>query len=232
MAPPVIHRLRDLEAVSRKAAEIFVDLSGSAIQANGIFTVALSGGSTPRRLYELLATDEFRNQIQWQKVEFFWGDERCVPPGHEQSNFRLAYDSFLIHLALPDTSVHRIKCEFDPGKAARSYEVEMRSAFGTKGLPKFDLVMLGVGADGHTASLFPGSNALIESKRLAVAVLDREPPRVTLTLPVINAASNVMFLASGMDKQTVVDDILSGTGTYPAGLVSRERAVWLLGEES
>jgi 6-phosphogluconolactonase len=220
------------EALGRRGAELFAESSRHAIAERGVFRAALSGGSTPRRLYELLGSEEYIGRVDWNKVELFWGDERCVPPQDEQSNFRMA-DAALLH-KIP-AAVHRISGELSPEAAARQYEDDMHHAFGLKSsgeLPRFDLVLLGMGEDGHTASLFPGSEALDERARLAVPVTGREQARVTLTLPVLNNAIRTLFLVTGEAKAAVVRDILEGDNPrgYPAGMVSPHdgEVTWLL----
>ncbi|MBI5191246.1 MAG: 6-phosphogluconolactonase [Nitrospirae bacterium] len=225
-----IHVLPDLEAASHQAALTFVELARERIGKSGRFTVALSGGTTPMRLYALLASEEYARLVDWESVLFYWADERCVPPESQDSNFGNAYRAMLSKLPVPHAGIHWIFGEAVPDEAARLYDDELRQGFG--GMPVFDLVLLGMGEDGHTASLFPGSDALAETERYAVSV-DREPGRVTLTLPVINAARNVVFLVSGAGKADVVARILGGgpdRQAYPAGLVQPAdgRLVWLL----
>ena len=183
---PRIQVLSDLEAMSHKAAEIFVNTSRTCIASQGKFSAAISGGSTPRKLYSLLGSAEYRPHVDWQRVHFFWVDERCVPKEHEESNFKTAFDMLLSKVPIPDENTHRIKGEEDPDQAARDYEKEVGKFFGMSGLPMFDLVILGMGEDGHTASLFPGSKSLGEKVRLAVPVYLEKPNknRITLTFPV------------------------------------------------
>ena len=230
-----MHILQDLEALSHRAADIFSDIAGACIKKKSRFTVALSGGSTPKRLYELLSKIEFSDKIYWPKVEFYWGDERCVPPSDERSNYKSAVNALLSKVPMREENVHRIKGELGPEEAARAYEDELRGSFDLRsGLPVFDLIVLGMGADGHTASLFPGSPALKERERLCIAVLDMAPPRVTLTLPVINNASNVMFLVAGKEKAGVLSQVLAGKGDYPAGLVKpvHGKVIWVVDKEA
>ncbi len=230
--------LPDLEAVSSRAAEIFLDSSRNCINARGRFAVALSGGSTPRRLYSLLGSGRYRDEIDWKHVHLFWADERCVPGDHQESNFKAAFDLFLSKVPVPPGNIHRIKGEKGAGAAAGEYESDLRKFFSAPASPSFDLIILGVGEDGHTASLFPGSPSLAEVSKLAVPVFKESPGinRVTLTFPVLNSASQVLFLVSGRAKGPVVHDILE-TGNaehYPAGLVLPERggATWLLDSEA
>jgi len=221
---PEIQILEDIEAMSLAAALRFAGASAESIASKGTFSVALSGGSTPRALYRLLGSDRYIRSIDWQHVHLFWADERCVAPDHEQSNFKLARDAFLSKVPLPAGNVHRIRGEESPDAAAEAYDARLREFF-RKGLPAFDLILLGVGEDGHTASLLPGSPALKERLRLAVAVY-RHPPelnRVTLTLPVINSAHEVIFLVSGAAKASIVRTVLEDSQAkliYPAAMVT------------
>jgi 6-phosphogluconolactonase len=229
--------LANLEAVSQRAASIFLDLSRDAIASKGRFAAALSGGSTPVRLYTLLASRPFRDRLDWRHVHFFWADERCVPKEDKESNFKLAFDNLLSRVPVPADHVHRIKGEEDPDKGAREYEEEMRNFFGGT-FPVFDLILLGMGEDGHTASLFPGSKPLEERDRLALPV-DREKPktnRVTLALPVLNHAAHILFLVSGRSKADMVLKVLEGEEKerYPAGRIRplHGNVIWLLDQEA
>ena len=246
METPVIEKrnrkievLSDLEALSLRAASIFVSASKNSIASNKRFAVAISGGSTPRRLYTLLGSEVYRHRVDWQHVHFFWADERCVPKEDEASNFRTAFDTFLSKIALPDKNIHRIKGEEAPDKAARDYEEEIRRFFGESERPGFDLIILGVGEDGHTASLFPGSKSLEERVRLAIPVYLGEPSknRITLTLPVLNNADQILFLVAGPSKAGVLSEIL-GDGEkrkgFPAALVrpAHGNMTWLIDQEA
>ena len=218
---------RDLGELNRKAAEQFIGLASKAIQQSGQFTVALSGGSTPKALYSLLASPNYRDRIDWSRVHLFWGDERCVPPDHLESNFRMVQESLLSKIPIPSDNVHRMMGEKEPEQAATEYEEHLRQFFHLPrgGVPRFDLIFLGLGEDGHTASLFPGSAALDERDHLvATAYVERlKAYRLTLTLPVINAAAQVSFLVSGQSKTAIVNDILglnSDSFIYPAAKVS------------
>jgi 6-phosphogluconolactonase len=229
----------DLEAMSHKAAEIFVKLSTTCFASGGKFSVAISGGSTPRRLYTLLGSHPYRDEVNWHQVHLFWVDERCVPKEHEESNFKTAFDRLLSKISIPGENIHRIKGEDDPDQAARNYEEEVRKFFGVPGLPVFDLAILGMGEDGHTASLFPGSRSLGEKARLAVPVYLEKPNRnrITLTLPVLNNATQILFLVSGQSKAERIWEILGNGGKkerYPAGLISPVHGsiTWLMDEEA
>jgi 6-phosphogluconolactonase len=231
--------LADPEAVSRAAAEDFAALAGSAISARGCFRVALSGGSTPRRLYELLAGPPWRAQVDWTRVEFFWGDERAVPPDHPDSNYGAAVAALLGPVGAPAEHVHRIKGEAtDPEQAARQYEAELAQTFGAAPdgpPPVFDLIVLGMGADGHTASLFPYSRALTERRRWVLShyVAKLGATRITLTAPVLNRGRQSRVLVTGADKAATLHEAIEGPrdpDRLPVQLVAPEagRVVWLV----
>jgi 6-phosphogluconolactonase len=222
--------LPDPEAVSQAAAERFA----TAAQTYDPFTVALSGGSTPRRLYEMLTTPRFRDQIPWEHVHVFWGDERCVPPAHRESNYGMAREALLDHVPLPVHNIHRIRGELEPQAAAEAYTAELGAFLGAQ-WPTLDLILLGIGNDGHTASLFPNSDALRETAQPAVAVTShyqgRPAQRVTLTLPIINAARQVLFLVTGADKAKILQAVLeSPDAGYPAGKIrpTAGQLTWLV----
>ena len=204
-----VEALPDLETLSHRAASIFVSTSRNSIATKKRFAVAISGGSTPRSLYTLLGSEAYCDQVDWQRVHFFWADERCVPKNDEASNFRTAFDTLFSKVALPDKNIHRIKGEEAPDQAAGDYEEEIRRFFGGSGWPGFDLVILGVGEDGHTASLFPGSKSLEETLRLAIPVYLEEPGknRITLTLPILNHTNQILFLVAGSSKAGVLSEI-------------------------
>jgi 6-phosphogluconolactonase len=202
----------DAEAVARAAARRFVEIADEATRARGRFSVALSGGSTPRRIYELLAGEEFAARVDWTKAHVFFGDERCVPPGDEASNYRAAHETLLARVSVPAGNVHRMIGEGDAVANARLYEDELRSFFGDATFPQFDLVMLGLGEDGHTASLFPGTPALEERGAWVVAnwVEKLNAYRLTLTAPAINHAAHVMFVVTGAGKADRLCEVLRG----------------------
>ncbi len=214
MDPEIVIFL-DPPVLAREAVQRFTDLAREAVASRGRFSVALSGGSTPGALYRLLALEPTRGQIPWAQVHIFWGDERCVPPDEPGSNYRLACDTLLDHVPIPASNVHRVRGELEPLAAARAYERDLNDYFcGPRA--RFDLVLLGVGGDGHTASLFPGSAALQETERLALAVEahyeGRPASRVTLTLPAINTARHIWFLVTGRAKADIVQAVLVGDG--------------------
>jgi 6-phosphogluconolactonase len=217
----------DAASLFQGAAVEFVRAATASIETKGSFSVALSGGSTPRGMFALLAGDGFRGQVRWDRVFFFWGDERQVPPEHPDSNFRMAREALLSHLSLRDDQVFRIHAENpDIAAAAQEYESTVRQFFGlSEGqLPCFDLILLGMGPDGHTASLFPGTKALLEQTRVVVAnwVGKFNGYRITLTAPSINAARRVLFLIGGEDKAPALKAVLEGpleASQLPAQLI-------------
>jgi len=228
----------DLEVLSRAAADLFVSLSQSAVASDKKFAVALSGGSTPRRFFSLLASSPCQESIKWSSTHFFWADERCVPKEAPESNYNLAYSMLLSRVPVPRDNIHRIRGEDDPEQAARDYEDRLRTFFGRQPFPVFDLIILGAGADGHTASIFPDTAVVRERTRLAVPVYADapKPARVTLTLPVLNSAAQVLFLAAGRAKTAVLHEILEDGNPkrYPAGLVQpvHGRLTWLIDREA
>jgi 6-phosphogluconolactonase len=230
----------DLNALVRASAEQIADIAERAIATNGRFTIALSGGSTPRPVYALLATDEFSRRIDWSRVQVFWGDERCVPPNDPQSNYRMAKEALLEHVPLPEANIHRMHGEEDPTQAAAEYGRELQAVLGGDaegGAPPagFDLILLGMGDNGHTASLFPGKTALHEEKRWVVAEYIEAVSmwRITFTPVLINAAATVTFLIAGTQKAEVLHQVLEGPyqpDVLPSQIVKplHGQLVWLL----
>jgi 6-phosphogluconolactonase len=198
------------EQLAVAAAERFVERAAKLHGELELFSVALAGGRTPRRVYELLATERFKNRIEWSKVHLFFGDERCVPPTHPDSNYAMIYETLISKIAIPAKNVRRIIGEGDADENARSYENQLRIFFAGLPWPRFDLVLLGMGEDGHTASLFPRSTALQEKSRWVVATKNESTgrQRITLTLPVFNQAANVMFLVTGKEKAQRLAEVL------------------------
>jgi 6-phosphogluconolactonase len=234
----------DAEALAREVAERIAQLARASVESRGRFTLALSGGGTPLPTYRLLA-HAFADRIPWADVHVFWSDERCVPPEHPDSNFGAAFSSLLSRIPVPRHHVHRILGEVDPPSAAAVAYQEVLEGFfrpydepPDSQSPTFDLALLGVGANGHTASLFPHAPALDERSRWALAVPDSPSPprvpRVTLTFPVLNRSRRAFFLATGSDKREVVYRILGGRGPPStaelpaAGIRAREELVWFL----
>jgi len=224
---PGVRVCPDAPAVARAAARLFVEWAWQFIAREGAFCVALSGGSTPRELYRLLATDEFRTQVDWAKVHLFWGDERAVPPDHPESNYGMARREMLLRVPIPSANVHRMEAERpNLGRAAQDYEAILRRflPLDARGFPRFDLILLGLGPDGHTASLFPGTRRLRDTSRWVSTPLHPKfgSRRMTLTLPALNAAHRVLFLVTGAEKAAVLRDVLEGTHDplLPAQLVT------------
>lgn len=204
---------RDLHDLGLAAAERFVELANNAIQTGGRFTVALSGGSTPKVLHKALAEEPFRSQVDWSRTYFFWGDERFVPSDHAESNYRMAYDTLLSRVPVPGENIFPVQTENrTPQDTAADYENRMRIFFQTNAVPRFDLILLGLGEDGHTASLFPFTSALKESIRWVVEnyVEKLHGYRITMTVPVMNNAAHVLFLVSGASKAKALKEVLQG----------------------
>jgi len=227
----------NLEELSDHAANLFVSTAHEAVKTESRFTVCLSGGSTPRRLYAQLAQDPIRNQVPWQQVHIFWGDERCVSLSSPDNHFAMTSELLLNKVPIPAENIHRMLGESpDPETAAKEYDAELSRFFrlGPSEFPRFDLVFLGMGDDGHTASLYPGTPGLQERGRLVVAqyVPQRENYRLTLTFPVINSARRVVFLVAGAEKADALHHVLEGSAGFdrPASLVkpSLGIVVWLV----
>lgn len=201
----------DGEDLSRAAAGIFVEQARQAVASRGRFAVALSGGHTPQRTYELLASDTFRERVPWERVHIFWGDERCVPKEDPRSNALMAWQALLQHVPIPEEQVHPIQCISDSRGAAETYAEELQKFFG-ENTPRFDLVFLGLGDDGHTASLFPYSSVLQEEQRWAsfVHLPEEDIQRVTLTAKTINNARMIVFLVQGAGKARILNQVLKG----------------------
>ena len=206
---------QDKKELCQRAAELFLQLATQAVSVKGKFTTALSGGSTPRLLYSLLGSNRFQSRLPWSKLHLFWGDERCVPPDHPQSNYAMTRSVMLSKVPIPEENVYRIAAEKGASPAAAEYEQTLRKFFALaeNERPCFDLILLGMGTDGHVASLFPGTAALRESRRFVTAtyVEKLKAYRVTLTAPAINQAANVVFLISGEPKAPVLGEVLRGS---------------------
>jgi len=204
---------KDNEALSQAAADLFIESAKQAVNARGRFLVALSGGSSPSGLYRLLAGDPFRDRIAWEKTFVFWGDERCVPPDDEGSNYHQADQLLLGRVSIPRENILRVKGELVPYEASNAYAQTLED-FSDPDLdwPRFDLILLGMGEDGHTASLFPGSDVEAASPTLAVTsdYQGRPANRVTLTPPVINSAREILFLVIGESKASTLQEVLRG----------------------
>ncbi len=235
--------LEDLDAITNRAAEIFTNMAEQEVKRKGVFTVTLSGGSTPKSLYSLLADEEksFRNRIPWEKIHFFWGDERCVPFEHPDSNYRMVNESLLSKVPVKAEQIHPIMTAgMDVEKASESYGQLLTSFFSLEdgGIPNFDLVLLGMGDDGHTASLFFGSDALNEKRLFVVAdrISKFNSHRISLTVPVLNNATSILFLVSGRNKAKVLKDVIHGTkqGLYPVQLIVpvNGKELWLVDRDA
>ncbi len=202
----------DSESFIKGSADFIAGLASQAIAERGRFAIALSGGGTPRPIYARLATAGYVARIDWSKVHIFFGDERCVPPDEPRSNYRMAREALLDHVSLPPGNIHRILGEADPAQAALIYEQELQSLFRTSAFPALDLICLGMGDNGHTASLFPGTAALREQVRWVAPqyVEVMSTWRVTFTAPLINAARNIAFLVEGAGKAEMLWRVLAG----------------------
>jgi 6-phosphogluconolactonase len=205
----------DRDALNVEIANRFVAIARDSIAARDRFMVALSGGSTPKALFELLATDAWRDQVDWARTHLFWGDERFVPKDHGDSNYRMTREALISKIDIPEGNVHRVQTEGGtPDEVAHIYAGTLRSVFGLgdDGIPRFDLMHLGLGDDGHTASMFPGTTAMHESEKLVVAVWVEkfQQHRITTTPPVINNAAEVQFLVAGASKKDVVPQVIRG----------------------
>ena len=228
----------DAEQLARAAAELFVTLAAESSKARGRFRVALSGGSTPRRVYELLASSGFKPRVDWNQVDLFWGDERYVPADDRDSNYRMTAEALLRHVPVPAANVHRVPTEISPpAAAAGAYEDDIRRSFGDlSSVPQFDLVYLGLGTNGHTASLFPYSPALKETSRLVLAdfVAEVNTWRISMSAPLLNRGRTVAFLVEGQQKAEVLRDVLFGPPDQerlPAQLIDPEgKLLWMVDE--
>jgi 6-phosphogluconolactonase len=224
----------DPDALAEAAAAQFVEAATQMLARQARWAVALSGGATPRAAYKRLAAPDLAGQVDWARVHFFWGDERCVPPDHPESDYGMARAALLDHIPAPAANIHRMRGELDPAEAAAAYQAELERYF-EPARPRFDLVWLGLGEDGHTASLFPGTAALHEAERWVAAnrVEALHTWRLTLTPPVINHAAQVTFLVSGSRKTQILQAVLHGPyqpEVRPAQLVqpASGRLIWLV----
>jgi 6-phosphogluconolactonase len=219
--------------VAKALADLFIASAQAAIGARGTFSVALAGGTTPKATYALLAQAPYADAIDWTKVRIFFGDERCVPPDHDQSNYKMAYTAFIGPLHVPDGHVFRMHGEDDPTIAADAYRIDLVGELGDA--PVLDLVMLGMGPDGHTASLFPGSDPLTDDDRLVRAVYSQSQQqwRITLTPHVLNAARTVVFAAEGAGKAATLAAVREGPydpTTFPSQIITPTTGelIWLV----
>jgi len=226
----------DIATLSHDAAQHIVRIANESIATYGRFTMALSGGTTPRKTYELLGSEPYSRQINWTLVHIFWGDERSVPPESPDSNYRMAHEILLSKIPIPAVQVHRMLAN-EPNRdaASQEYVEEMQRVFATDDIPSFDLIQLGMGPEGHTASLFPHQEALHEERRLVMPVSVPKPPpdRLTFTPPLLNAARNLLFLVTGSDKADALHAVLEGPyqpDEYPAQIVRppNGEVVWMV----
>jgi len=237
----IIRATRDRDDLFCEAAQQFVEIVMRCQEGKKVCSVALAGGSTPRGLYQLLTHPPYESQIAWERLRIFFGDERLVPPDHQDSNFRMAQEALLSQVSILPEHVFRIEGERLPEEAAMRYESILREQFGVSigHVPRFDLILLGMGGDGHTASLFPGASAVRESQQLVAApwVEKLQTHRVTFTPPVLNAAKHVMFLVSGNDKAMALQAVLEGKDNpdqYPAQVVqpTEGQVLWLVDSDA
>lgn len=236
--PVEVKIVPDNAALNRAAAQEFARLADSAIAERGRFSVALSGGNTPRAVYALLA-EQYQNTLPWDRIHIFFGDERNVPPDHPDSNYRMANDALLSKVAIPGRNIHRIQSELGPEAAVKDYQLQLQAFFHlTDDWPRFDLIFLGLGDDGHTASLFPDTQALEESSLTVVAnwVEKLQSFRITVTYPVLNHAAEVLFLVSGAAKAGILKNVVQPPGAkkFPSQRVHPEngRLFWLVDQDA
>jgi 6-phosphogluconolactonase len=226
----------DIDTLSQEAARYVVRVASESITTHGRFTLALAGGSTPKKLYGLLASEPYRDQIDWALTEIFWSDERCVPSDSEDSNYHLAQEVLLSKVPISATQIHRMPADADNrDQASLAYIQEIQRVFGTNSIPSFDLIQLGMGPEGHTASLFPHQASLHEQTRLIMPVTVPKPPplRLTFTPPLLNAATHVLFLVTGQDKADALQAVLEGEynpDEYPAQIIrpTQGEVTWML----
>jgi 6-phosphogluconolactonase len=223
--PPRVQRYKDADSVAKGAAKRFLETAKRAVDKADRFIVVLAGGSTPRTLYRLLADSPYRERVPWAKTFFVFSDERCVPPDDEASNYRMARETLFDPLEISEHHVLRMKGEQVPVDAARRYGVRLGDLFLNRPKRHFDLALLGIGTDGHTASLFPGTEALEEKERWAVAneVPQLDEWRLTLTLPALRSARRIIFLATGEEKSQVIAEAFGGVehdSPYPCELIA------------
>jgi 6-phosphogluconolactonase len=226
----------------KRAADIFVDTAADSVQKNGRFLCALSGGRTPKALFKLLASPAYANQIDWQKVHIFWGDERLVPPEDAGSNYKMAADTLLNHVPIPKANIHRAKGELDAKTAVIDYTQQLRQlVLPDQAYPQLDLTLMGLGSDGHTASLFPGPIPAAENTQPVIAVTanydGRPAQRITLTPLIFNAARHVLFLVTGEKKATALAAVLNRQDSpekWPAQRIqpTKETITWLVDSDA
>lgn len=226
---------RDRDDLARRAAEWIVDIASAA---HGPLAIGLSGGSTPRQLYRLLAEPPYREAMPWDRIQWFWGDERFVPPDHPDSNYRMVREALLSRAGVPEANIHPIATGGDPAASARDYERSLKTFYGAANLdparPLFEIQLLGLGPDGHTASLFPRTAVLEERQRWAVEVIGaKEEDRITLTYPVLESSRHLAFLVAGADKREALARVQRGDKELPAARLSPVgELVWFVDQEA
>ena len=219
----IIETLANPDALAHRAAEWLLE---RVLATHKPFAIALSGGETPRALYALMASPAFRERFPWERIHWFWGDERFVAHDDPRSNYRMAYDALLAHIPVPPANIHAFPvANVDPAQAAAQYESDLKSFYGAARLdparPLFDVVLLGLGEDGHTASLFPGTDVLAEQSRWAAAVIGaKAEPRLTLTYPALNSTRHAVFLVSGAAKCAMLERLIAGDPALPAAHIA------------
>lgn len=226
---------KDLEDLAHRAARWIAEIAAAS---QGRFAISLSGGSTPRRLYQLLAEPPFSQTMPWDRIHWFWGDERFVPPDHPDSNYRMAREALLSRAPIPIANIHAVETGGDPAAAARAYEKTLKSYYGAEALdparPLFDIELLGLGPDGHTASLFPATKVLEERQRWVAEVVGAKPEvRITLTYPALESSRHTAFLVAGADKREPLSRVLAGDRELPSGRVRPAgELVWFVDEQA
>jgi 6-phosphogluconolactonase len=231
MPLPIIEVLPNPDALAGAAAERITDTLIRILRRKQLATLVLTGGHTPKPIYELLGTNPYSARIDWERIHFFWGDERCVPPENPESNFGMAYEALISKIRAPQENVHRMRGELDPEEAATLYEQEILDFFQVTSVPSFDLLLLGMGEDGHTASLFPGTHW--DEKKVVVAnhVPQSGAKRISMTPLVLNAAGKTIFLVSGFSKANALACVLENPACdYPAARIhsGRGNLVWMV----
>lgn len=229
----MISRIIHSREFAGDAARFILELAHQSIAARGLFRLGLTGGRSPRPIHAAMVAQA--GDLPWNKIQLTFGDERCVPPDDEESNYRVARESLLDPSGIPEGNVFRIRGEIDPETAAREYEAKLHALAGRLAEMRYahDLLLLGLGEDGHTASLFPGSPALQEITRDVLPVIGPKPPpqRITMTLPLINAARHILFLVPQPEKRAVAEAAIAGDQRYPASRVhGQEQTTWLFGD--
>ena len=227
-----VHSFAGSEDLGQAAATFFIETAQNAVELRDRFVVALSGGSSPRHLFQILVDQQYQPLVAWNKTYIFWNDERAVAPDHEWSNYKLADDVLLSRVPIPRSNIFRIRGEWGAPQAAEDMRHQMVNFFGKERIPCFDLVLLGMGEDGHTASLFPDTDTLTRSEWIVPVINPPASPsvdRVTLTFPVLNAARAALFLVMGESKQEVFHEIMNDpekSAAYPAARVAAEQTIW------